>query len=157
MKLRMGENFRLELQNRFSLLQRRSDPQPETEWHALKSASVEAAHIHLGVTLRRYWDRITGESLQLVEKARVARLTGAENFRDLRRRATHSICADWIAHWGASAEDTKRPAAGSDSRKLYQIVQILCSRDGAVIASLSGWIVGKNTFMSCSIIQLRRQ
>lgn len=59
LKLRAGEQFRLELHNRFSLLQPSSEPQPETEWQALKSATVEAAHAHLGVTRRRYRDWIT--------------------------------------------------------------------------------------------------
>ena len=80
LKLRAGEHFRLELHNRFSLLQPRSDPQPETEWLDLKSSTVEAAHTHLDVTRRRYRDWITRESLQLAEKTRVARLAGVANF-----------------------------------------------------------------------------
>ena len=89
-----GEHFRLELHNRFSFPKPISDSQQETEWQAVKSATVEAAHTHLGVTRRQYWDWITGERLQLAEKARIARLKGAANFRDLQRRATHSIRAD---------------------------------------------------------------
>ena len=49
LKLSTGKHFRLEFHNRFSLLQPRSDPQPETEWLALKSATVESAHTHLDV------------------------------------------------------------------------------------------------------------
>ena len=149
LKLRAGEQFRLELHNRFSLLQQRSDLQPETEWQALKSATIEAAHTHLGVTLRRYRDWITGESLQQAEKARVVRLTGAANFRDLRRRAIHSIRADRITHWRAFTKETERAAACGNSCKLYQMMkrasrsskelsETLYSRDAAVIASLSG-------------------
>lgn len=82
-----------------------------------------------------------------MEGARVARLTGATNFRDLRRRVTHSIRADRNAHWRAFAEETERAAACGDSRKLYQMVrrasrgtagvsETLRSRDGAIIGRL---------------------
>ncbi|CAE1235515.1 unnamed protein product [Acanthosepion pharaonis] len=111
------------VRNRFSLRQPSSEPQPEIEWQPLKSATVEAAHAHLGVTRHPYRDWITGESFRLVKKARVARLTGAANFRDLRRRATRSIRADRNAHWCAFAEETERAAACGDSRKLYQMVR----------------------------------
>ncbi|CAE1256060.1 unnamed protein product [Acanthosepion pharaonis] len=143
LKLRAGEQFGLELRNR-SLLQPSSEPLPEIEWQALKSATVEAAHAHRGVTRHRYRDWITGESLRLVEKAP---LTGAANFCDLRRRATSAIRADRNAHWRAFAEETERPAACGDSRKLYQMVrrasrgttgvsETLRSRDGAIITGL---------------------
>ncbi|CAE1287132.1 unnamed protein product [Acanthosepion pharaonis] len=119
----------------------------QIEWKALKSVTVEAAHAHLGVTRRLYRDWITVESLRLVEEVRVARLTETANFRDLRRRATHSIRAERNAHWRAFAEETMRAAACGDSRKLYQMVrrasrrttgvsETLRSRDGAITAGL---------------------
>ena len=140
LKLRADEHFRLELHNRFFLFQQISDTQPDTEWQALKSDTVEAAHTDLGITRRRCQDWITGESHQLAERARVAKLTGPANFHDLRRCATHSICTDRNAHWHAFA--------CGDSQKLYQMVkqasrgsaglsETLCSHDRAVIASLS--------------------
>ena len=99
LKLRTGEHIRLELHNRFSLLQPRSDPQPETEWQALKSATVKAIHTHLGVTRHQYRDWITGESLQLAERARVAQLTGASNFHGHLQRLTYESlkCSTMIA------------------------------------------------------------
>ncbi|CAE1258644.1 unnamed protein product [Acanthosepion pharaonis] len=102
---------------------------------------------HLGVTRHQYRNWITGKSLRLVEKARVARLTGAAKFCDLRRRATHSIRADRNAHWRTVAEETERAEACCHSRKLYQMVrrasrgttgasETLRSRDSAIIAGL---------------------
>ena len=49
---------------------------------------------------------LPGETLQLAEKARVARLTGAANFRDWWRCTSHSIRADRNAHWRAFTEET---------------------------------------------------
>ncbi|CAE1309668.1 Craniofacial development protein 2 [Acanthosepion pharaonis] len=125
----------LELRNRFSLL---SSNQAQSLNQKLNDrlSNLPPSKRHTPIL-----------SLRLAEKAMVARLTGAANFRDLRRRETHSIRADRNAHWRAFAEETARAAACGDSRKLHQMVrrasrgttvvsETLRSRDGAIIAGL---------------------
>ena len=146
LKLGCGNGFRLELQNRFEMLSKEVEDDPELEWNDLKTATVEAAKEHLGSTYRRHRDWISSSTLALAEKARLARLQGASNLRDLRRRASRAIRADRNAHWRQFAEQTERAAACGDSRKLYQLLkqasrtnsgtsETICDRNGTVITS----------------------
>ncbi len=86
----------------------------------------------------------TGETSALAEQARLARIQGAPNHRDLRRQTTRALCRDHNAYWKAIAEETERAAACGDTGKLYQMLknvscrpaevgEVLLERDGSVI------------------------
>ncbi len=76
----------LDLRDRFEGLQLDEDASPEDEWRELKDAVADASQAHLGKTCRRRRDWVTGETIALVEQARLARIQGAPNHRDLRRQ-----------------------------------------------------------------------
>ncbi len=71
------EHLRLDLWNRFEGLQLDEDASPEDEWRELKDAVADASQAHLGKTRRCRRDWVTGETIALVEQARLARIQSA--------------------------------------------------------------------------------
>ncbi|CAE1319984.1 Craniofacial development protein 2 [Acanthosepion pharaonis] len=123
LKTAAGTNFRIDLQNRFELLQETIDQQPEREWQTLKKAMVEAAHLHLGFTKHRQRDWMTGATLELAENARRAWIAKARNYRILRRQLREAIRTESNARWSKVAEEAERASACGDTRKLYQLLK----------------------------------
>lgn len=145
LKLDAGKNFQVEVQNRFAQLQPASN-EPEQEWRELKSTIAAAARSHLSSTKRQNRDWITENTLALAERSRLARVTGAANFHELRRLTTRAIQADRNAYWCDFAEETERAAAVGDTCKLYQlekkasrkstgVSETICAENGSVITS----------------------
>ncbi len=123
LKTAAGAAFRIELRNRFEALRDIVDPDPETEWAALKAAARESALKHLGHTRRRRKDWLTGPTLMLADQAKQARISKAPNYREVRRQASQAIRRDLNARWETFATATEQAAANGDSRKPFKLVK----------------------------------
>ncbi len=126
------EHLRLDLRNRFEGLQLDEDASLEDEWRELKDAVADASQAHLGKTRRRRRDWVTGETIALVEQARLARIQSAPNHRERRRQTTRALRRDRNAFWKVIAEETERAAECGDTRKLYQMLKSVSHRPAGV-------------------------
>ncbi len=126
------EHIRLDLRNRFEGLHLNEDASPEDERRERKDAVKAASQAHLGKRGRRSRDWGTGETIALVEQARLARIQSAPNRRDLRRQTTRALRRDRNAYWKAIAEQTGRAAARGDTRKVFQMLKSVSHRPARV-------------------------
>ncbi len=76
------EHLRLDLRNCFEGLQLDEDASLEDGWRELKDAVEDVSQARLGKTRRRRRHWVTGETIALVEQARLARIQSAPNHWD---------------------------------------------------------------------------
>ncbi len=82
------------------------------------------------MTHLRRRDRVTDETIALVELAHLARIQSAPNNRDLRSQTARALQRDRNAYWKAMA------VASHDTVKLYQMLKSV-SRRTAVVGEMS--------------------
>lgn len=114
--------FTIELSNRFSALQDLPPQGAEEEWKNMKESIVSAAdrHIKRLSRPRRKW--ISPSTIDLASRSQNARVSGSQQYENLRRQVRNAIRKDKNAYWSALADEAEQAAANGDTRKLYKLV-----------------------------------
>ena len=134
------DEFKLELKNRFQLLEELVEEDVEAHWTKIKEAFTSTCQVVLGEKRVKHKPWITQESLELIEtrrtkklqlnesRTRSQKLKAQEEYNQVSKEVKRSLRRDKEAYLNKLAEKAEKAANSGQMRTLYQTTKTLSGK-----------------------------